>query len=79
MIYSGIGDGWAPAIPETFRELLVLDEIVPCGFYWIGGSTNQEPGPHPPEFILSSTHFGYDDYIPNDSGISKGISICSKM
>ena len=65
-------------ILETRDEVFVVNYSVPCGYYWIGGSTNIIL----PEFLPpgSMAFFVYRDYIPNDSGIDKAKSIgCQKL
>ena len=53
-------------ILETREEVRAVGRSVPCGEYWIGGSTNIELE-YSEDF--TATNFDYDEYIPNDSGI----------
>ena len=69
-----LGERWAPAITETYGELVVLEVGVvtePCGtHYWIGGSTNVtlKPG--------SVVTVPYGQYIPDDSGSREAKYLC---
>ena len=56
-------------IPETVTEILVVNYSVPCGTYWIGGSTDINITVTLPQ--AAQFFFKYSQYIPNDSGISK--------
>ena len=60
-LFSELGDRWAPTILETQDEsVFVLNtQVMTCGEYWIGGSTNQTP---------VQSGFQHTDYISDDSG-----------
>ena len=62
---SGLGDRWAPAIPDTEAEVIFLGSYLSpeCLEYWIGGSTNVSLSD------ARNLQIPYDDYITDDSGM----------
>ena len=72
LYFKGLGDGWAPAVFESFGEYYFIKEgqagnrIVTS--YWIGGSTN---------FIRDRT-IKYSSYLTHVSG-NHIVWLCSSM
>ena len=60
VIFSDLGEGWAPAVLNNEEELKFIEEgqkkNTMISRYWIGGSTSKD------------STIGYSDYYTNGSG-----------